>query len=243
MELSRSFVCYAVLLLAVTTGLPGHAQQNESTSAEQTWTGLVEGNQRFVSGKSQRPDVTQLRRLLVNGQHPKAIVLACSDSRVPPEVLFDQSLGDLFVIRAAGNVAGDVGIGSIEYAFTHLGSSLLVVLGHEKCTAVADACSAEKMPTPGLQALVDKIEPAVVQAKNYAKPADLLDSAIEENIHLSAEGVLAGSAVLREGLRDGKLTVIEAIYKLDTGEVVRLGKLEVLTPVYKLDVGDIVRGK
>jgi carbonic anhydrase len=148
--------------------------------------------------------------------------LACSDSRVAPELVFDQTLGDLFVIRAAGNVAGPVGLGSIEYAVAHVHSTLLVVLGHQKCGAVAAACSDEKMPSSNLEAIVDKIEPAVTKAKTYAKPDDLIESAVKENVHQSAKDVLANSEILRDAVKAGKLTVIEAEYELDSGAVVRL---------------------
>src|SRR5262249_27367728 len=161
------------------------------------------------------------------GQHPKVVVLTCSDSRLSPELLFDKSIGDLFVIRSAGNIADSVGLGSIEYAVDHLGSSVLVVLGHEKCGAVTAACSGDTMPTPNLQAIVDKIEPAVTQAKSYAKPETLINDAILENVHQSAKDVLSNSSVLRHALKDGKLTIIEAVYRLESGEVVRLGKLSV----------------
>ena len=111
----------------------------------------------------------------------------CSDSRVSPELVFDQSLGDLVVIRTAGNVADPVGLGSIEYAVDHLHSTVLVVLGHQKCGAVAAACSGDKMPSRNLEAIVDKINPAVTQAKTYAKPDDLLEAAVKENVHPERE--------------------------------------------------------
>jgi carbonic anhydrase len=192
------------------------------SSGEKIWADLMEGNQRFVSGETRSREVVQLRHSLAQGQHPHVIVLTCSDSRVSPELVFDQSLGDLFVIRAAGNIADAIQVGSIEYAQKHLGSSVLVVLGHEKCGAVTAACSGEKMPTANLQAIVDQIEPAVVHARAYAKADALLDSAIRENIHQSAKDVLAHSEVLKRAHDEGKLLVVEAIYKLDGGEVVRL---------------------
>ena len=213
----------------------------EGRSSDTTWADLMAGNNRFVSGKTTVREYGRLRSKLVGGQHPKVIVLTCSDSRVPPELLFDKSLGDLFVVRSAGNVADAIGLGSIEYAVEHLGSSLLVVLGHQKCGAVTAACSGEKMPSQNLQAIVDKIGPAVAQATLYSKPDTLVAAVIEENIHQSAKDVLGNSAVLRQALKEGKLSVIEAVYNLETGQVKRLGKLSVLAPAYKLDVGDIVR--
>jgi carbonic anhydrase len=137
-------------------------------------------------------------------------------------LVFDQNLGDLFVIRAAGNIADAIELGSIEYAVEHLGSALLVVLGHEKCGAVTTACSGEKMPTANLQAIVDKIDPAVARARTYAGVDGLLDAAIRENAHQSARDLLANSEVLRHAHEEGKLLVIEAYYGLGTGEVVRL---------------------
>jgi len=99
---------------------------------------------------------------------------------------------------------------------------MLVVLGHQKCGAVAAACSGDKMPSRNLDAIVDKINPAVIQAKTYAKPDDLLESAIKENVHQSAKDVLANSEILRDAVNAGKLTVIEAEYQFDSGAVVRL---------------------
>jgi carbonic anhydrase len=180
------------------------------------------GNKRFVAGKPRAHELIALRRRLASGQSPHVIVLACSDSRVPPEVIFDQSLGDLFVVRTAGNVADPVALGSIEYAADHLHSSVLVVLGHQGCGAVTAACSGEKMPSRNLDAIVEKIKPAVGQAKTYAKADHLIESAIKENVHQSAKDVLINSEILREAVKSGKLKVIEAEYQLDTGKVVRL---------------------
>lgn len=202
-----------------------HAVAAQMPSAEAIWADLMEGNQRFVSGKTKSIDIVPLRQSLAKGQQPKVVVLACSDSRVAPEILFDKSLGDLFVIRSAGNIADAIGVGSIEYAVEHLGSSVLVVLGHEKCGAVTAACSGDKMPTANLQAIVDKISPAVTLAKTHAKADGLVEAAILENIQQSAKDVVASSEVLQHFLHDGKLTVFEAVYKFDSGEVVKLGKI------------------
>jgi carbonic anhydrase len=198
---------------------PAHAVAAQLPSAESIWADLMEGNRRFVSGKISTVAVVPLRESLVNGQMPKVAVLACSDSRVTPEILFDKSLGDLFVVRSAGNVADAVGVGSIEYAVEHLGVSVLVVLGHEKCGAVRAACSGNKMPTANLQALIDRISPAVTRTKTHAKPDELVEAAILENVHQSATNVLTNSDVLQHFLHDGKLTVFEAVYELGSGKV------------------------
>ncbi len=231
--MKRYFFC--VLLITVLLGAgfaqqpamaPAHdAAMAKTPSGDALWADLMEGNQRFVSGKTKAVDVVPLRQSLAKGQQPKVVVLACSDSRVAPEILFDKSLGQLFVVRSAGNIADAIGVGSIEYAVEHLGSTVLVVLGHEKCGAVDAACSGDKMPTPNLQAIVDKIAPAVTRAKVHAKSDDLLQAAVLENTQQSAKDVVSSSEVLQHFLHDGKLTVFEAVYSLDTGKVTQLGKI------------------
>lgn len=225
-------------LLLVVVVLPSIAQQSDTAkhqvshhaaaqaSGQQIWAELMQGNQRFVSGKAKHRDLVTLRDSLAASQHPKAIVLACSDSRVAPELIFDQNLGDLFVVRSAGNIADAIGVGSIEYAAEHLGSTVLVVMGHTKCGAVTAACSGDKMPSANLQAIVDKIDPAVKEAKGSANGDALVEAAIKENVHQSAEDVLASSAILHHLVDEGKLTVIEAEYQLDSGKVIRLDKKE-----------------
>lgn len=199
-----------------------HARTAAKPSADRLWDDLLAGNERFISGQTHAYDVVALRRELATGQQPNVIVLSCSDSRVAPELVFDHSLGDLFVVRTAGNVADPVGLGSIEYAVDHMHPPLLVVLGHQKCGAVTAACSGEKMPSRNLEAIVDKIDPAVAQAKTYAKSGNLIESAIKENVDQSAKDLLANSDIIRAAVTSGKLKVIEAEYELDSGKVVRL---------------------
>ena len=201
----------------------GHAASSQpAPSADALWADLMAGNKRFVAGKPRARGLVALRRKLASGQTPHVMVLSCSDSRVPPEAIFDQSLGDLFVVRTAGNIAGPITLGSLEYSASRFHSSVLVVLGHQACGAVGAACSGEKMPSPNLDAIVVKIAPAVTKARSYAKADALIESAIKENVHQSAKDVLANSPILREAVKSGKLTVIEAEYSFDTGEVVRL---------------------
>jgi len=231
----KKFCRYLAVVLSFAT--PGFAQQaappqaqhhghtaaaTTSPSADQIWASLVAGNQRFVAGKPRAHALVALRHKLATAQQPHVIVLSCSDSRVSPELVFDQTIGDLFVVRTAGNVADPIALGSIEYAVDHVHSSVLVVLGHQKCGAVAAACSSEKMPSRNLDAIVEKIAPAVAQAKTYAKPDDLIDSAIKENVQQSAKDVQTNSKIVRDAVAGGKLTVIDAEYELDTGKVLRL---------------------
>jgi len=198
----------------------GHATAaDRPASAIKIWADLMAGNQRFVAGKPKARELPALRKQLVAGQQPEAIILSCSDSRVSPELVFDKSLGDLFVVRTAGNIADSVGLGSIEYAIDHIHSPLLVVLGHQKCGAVIAACSGEKMPSRNLEAIVDKIGPAVAKAKTQSKPDDLIETAIKDNVHQSAQDLENNSEIIRDAV---KLTIIEAEYQLASGEVVRL---------------------
>jgi len=223
--------CASIILLAISaiaqqpkTPPAAHSQHaaQPTQSADKIWADLMDGNQRFVTGRMKPEHVISDRKSLINEQHPKVMTLSCSDSRVPPELIFDQPLGSLFEVRIAGNITGPLGLASMEYAFDHLGSTVLVVLGHTKCGAVTAACSGEKMPTPNLQAMVDQIEPAVTKMKQSASGDALIEAAIKENVHESAMNVVAQSEVLRRAKEQGKLTIIEAEYQLDTGKVIRL---------------------
>ena len=198
------------------------AAATSARSADAIWNDLAAGNKRFVAGKSKSHNVVELRKKLASGQSPEVIILSCSDSRVSPEIVFDQSLGDLFVVRTAGNIADRVGLGSIEYAVDHIHSPLLVVLGHQKCGAVTAACSGEKMPSVNLEAIVDKIGPAVETAKKSAKGDELVESAIKQNVHQSAKDLMSNSEIINDAVKSGKLRIVEAEYQLESGEVVRL---------------------
>lgn len=189
---------------------------------ERIWAELMEGNARFAAGTPRQRELTSTRKELLQGQHPRAIILGCSDSRVPPELIFDQGLGDLFVVRTAGNVADRVALGSLEYAVEHLHASLLVVLGHRKCGAVTAAASEEPMPTANLTAVMDRIAPAIARLKGKATGDRLVNLAVEANTYESAQYLLASSSILREAVETRELMVIKAVYEMGTGKVVRL---------------------
>ena len=193
-------------------------EQARKSSAEQIWGKLEQGNNRYVSGKAHPHNYVGKRQELVKGQQPEVAVLSCSDSRVPPEILFDQGLGDLFVVRSAGNSADAMGVGSLEYAVEHLGSTVIVVLGHQSCGAVKAACSGEKMPSRNLEAVVQP----VMQSCTASGKGDALDSAVRDHVHRSAVSLLAQSAILKHAADEGKLSIVEAYYELETGRVVRL---------------------
>ncbi len=195
--------------------------QVQKTSAEQIWVNLSSGNQRFVSGKAHPHNYVEQRQSLAKGQQPEVAVLSCSDSRVPPEILFDQGLGDLFVVRSAGNSADAMGVGSLEYAVEHLGSTVIVVLGHQSCGAVKAACSGDKMPSPNLNAVVQPVLPSCTAGAPNKGDA-LIAFAVRDHVHRTAKSLLADSAILKHAADEGKLSIIEAYYNLDTGRVERL---------------------
>ena len=190
---------------------------------------LIEGNRRFVEGEPPQGDRSAARRAeLKGGQHPFAAVVGCADSRVPPEIVFDQGLGDLFVVRIAGNVADTLALASMEYAVEHLHSSLIVVMGHERCGAVKATLDATKAPAPAaghtaeahhshIPALVKEIEPAIWAAKGRTGPE--LDACIESNVEHSAGQITSRSDIIRQFVANGKVQIVGGVYDLDTGRV------------------------
>ncbi len=180
---------------------------------------LLHGNARFVGGRTSAKDYSQERARLVSGQQPYAIVLTCSDSRVAPELVFDESLGKLFVVRDAGNVVDPVVLGSVEYAAEHLHARLFLVLGHDSCGAVA-ASLGTAPESPHLAALVQAIAPAAQEAKRQGlDAAHTLDAAVRANVLLQARRAVADSAVLKRLEGNKQLQVAAAVYHLRTGKV------------------------
>jgi carbonic anhydrase len=179
---------------------------------------LKEGNGRFTAGNLQHPrQSNEIRTQLAKNQHPFAIIVDCSDSRVPPEIIFDQGLGDLFVLRVAGNVIDDHSLGSIEYAVDHLGVHLILVLGHQSCGAVkaAKETIAAKGKAPGhIQSLVTAIEPAV-----EATVKGDLDTTIKANVRNVVQALRSSTPILRTKVDSGEVQVTGGYYSLDTGSV------------------------
>lgn len=225
-------VASAMLLLVVGScaHAPAGADKNEkaAVSADTPSPGpdaalqqLLDGNARFVSGKLEHPDrSTERVAALAAGQHPIAVVLGCSDSRVPPEIVFDAGLGELFVVRVAGNTADAAGVGSIEYAVEHLGAPLIVVLGHGKCGAVkaaVDTVETRVEPAGHLGAVVDPIKPAV--EKVLDRGGDVLDNAVHENVSEVVEHLKTSEPVLANEVHEGHVKIVGAYYDLSTGKV------------------------
>jgi carbonic anhydrase len=211
-RLSKVFV--AVFLSVAIAGLVYAGAGEDSLSK------LLDGNKRFVSGELAKKDIGESRRQeLTKGQHPFATVITCSDSRVAPELIFDQGLGDIFIIRDAGNVVEPITLGSIEYGVEHLHTPLLVILGHEKCGAVTAALDAKGELEGNIGAILKKIMPAVKKAKKAGKDREgTLDLAIQENVRNTYKNVLK-SKVVSELAHEGKLQIIGAEYYLGTGKV------------------------
>lgn len=208
--------CFALLLLP---SIAAFAQQ-ANISPQQVWNDLAAGNQRYVSGRTATKNFSAQRTTLTKSQHPHVVVLSCADSRVPPELVFDKGLGDLFVIRSAGEVADPVALGSLEYAVEHLGSSVILVMGHQSCGAVTAACSGGKSESPNLDAVLEPIAPS---CKNVdPKKSGSIDHAVRDHVHVVAQQLVTRSEIIRKNVEEGKLTIIEAYYSLETGEVTRL---------------------
>lgn len=198
------------------------------TSAVDALQRLQEGNRRFVAGIQGRDTPTgQTRRTeLVAGQNPSAIILGCSDSRVPAEIVFDQGLGDLFVIRVAGNIVAPSQVGSVEFAVDRFGTQLVVVLGHSSCGAVLATLEELERPSESrsrnLSSIVDRIRPAVetlVESGMGRDPNALVQYAVRANIRASAHHLRHGSKLLEQMIEQGQLLVVGAEYSLETGVV------------------------
>jgi carbonic anhydrase len=195
-------------------------------TAEQAWRKLAAGNARFVAGHQQHPhESLEWRQSLVEGQHPFAVILGCADSRVSPELVFDEGLGDLFVIRAAGEVLDTAVIGSIEYAVEHLSVPLVVVLGHESCGAVAATIDVVQHGTEvsgDVSTLVRSIEPAVRATPPNPDAKAFLAACVAEQARRAAKYLQERSNIVSDAVAHHGVKVVSATYELRTGAVTRL---------------------
>lgn len=220
--------------IALGTGLfasTPHAADGKKTSLtpQQALAALKEGNEKYIIDSPLKAAMGRDRRLeLARGQTPIAILVSCSDSRVPPELLFGRGLGELFIVRNAGNVVDTGAMGSIEYGVAVLGVPLIVVLGHERCGAVEAAVSVVQKNTvyPGsIGQMIEPIIPAVLKAKSrmdakaLQDPEALLDASVRENVMRVANRLRTSEALLLESLRSKSLLVVGARYDLDDGKV------------------------
>ncbi|MEO5373786.1 MAG: carbonic anhydrase [Alphaproteobacteria bacterium] len=195
--------------------------QTSDVTPDQAMAMLKEGNQRFVSRTMTHPNVSVARQAetVSGGQHPFATILSCSDSRVPVELLFDRGIGDLFVLRVAGNVVGEDEVSTIEYGTGHLGTPLMVVMGHTKCGAVTAVVNGAKLHGH-LPHLADHIKPAADRAKAGGATGDtLVMDAIRENVREGIQLILKECDGVKAMVDAGKLKVVGAVYHLETGKV------------------------
>ena len=220
MRISKGFV--GVLCIVVMAGLvyAGHI------SGDAAFTKLLEGNKRFTEGKPAVKECgAERREELTKGQHPFATVLSCSDSRVPPEVVFDQALGDIFIIRVAGNVIEPTILGSIEYGVEHLHTPLLIILGHEQCGAVKAALETQGEAEGNIGVILRKIKPAVESARKADMgKEETLDLAVRENVKNTYNEIMK-SPIVSHLSHEGKLKIVAAEYRLKSGmiETIELG--------------------
>jgi carbonic anhydrase len=209
--LSFVFLSFAPLLSAV-----------ENNPAKNPLERLIQGNQRYVNSKTVcHEDWSAARTALVEGQKPFAVIVTCSDSRVPPEIVFDQSLGDLFVVRVAGNVVDDFAIGSIEYGVNILGANLVLVLGHSNCGAVDAVIKGLKFDNH-IQEVLNAIQPAVASTKGES--GNLLEKATKANVKNVEEKLKNSQPLLAKLLKNGTVRISGAYYDLATGKVEFLDK-------------------
>ncbi|VVC02595.1 Carbonic anhydrase [Candidatus Bilamarchaeum dharawalense] len=174
---------------------------------------LLDGNKKYMSGTLAAKDVKKAREATKNGQHPFVTILCCSDSRVPPELVFDANVGEIFIVRNAGNCVDTLTLGSIEYGVEHLHTPLLVVLGHEKCGAVTAACQGNVCP-PNIAAIMEKIKPAVDKKGNEG-----VEQTIVCNLDVVSNEIRRRSEIVRHLEKEKKLKVVEMKYYFEDGRV------------------------
>lgn len=208
------------LLIAATiilSGMKVSASTFENLSSEEALKKLIDGNTRFVELEMQHPDETKNRRSeMMKGQHPFVVILSCSDSRVPPEIIFDQGLGDIFEIRNAGNVLDKHTIGSIEYAVMHLGVKLIVIMGHQDCGAVAATLSGTH-ETKYIESLKRSIEPAVKKCEKEGNVSS--DAVVKAHVILDIQELLSQDTELNKYMKENNVKIVPAYYHLDSGKV------------------------
>lgn len=208
------------LLLVLVLCAPLFAQAADlAPTPDVLWKALLTGNKEFVAGKIVYDQLKEERAQFYENQYPPMTILSCSDSRLPPELVFNQSLGSLFVVRGAGNVADTFGLASIEYAISKGYTRLIVVLGHENCGAVTDSLGGADPGSPSLLALATRIRMSFVGLTWDSRDPAVVKKAVELNARASAAALLAESRIIRDAVMTGRVKIVTAYYDLKSGEV------------------------
>ena len=236
--MTKRMTVFGLTLISLATGIALASSVTPSISADEALRKLMDGNKRYVENKltiGSRSD-TASRKALANSQKPYAVILCCSDSRVPPEIIFDKGLGEIFVIRVAGNVSDPIVLGSIEYAAEHLGSSLVMVLGHQRCGAVRETVEAKSKSTgsKNIDAIIHAVAPSVKIATkgceackgdaNCAenRTSEFVECVVDTNAKHVAANLTRQSSILKRLVKEKKIRIIAAKYDMDDGLVVLL---------------------
>ncbi len=223
-SVSILFVFLVVLGMALPLGAQGiqpppfPKEFQEPFTPASLWTQLMRGNVRYKRGALPYTNIDGARKDTAKEQDPPVTVLSCSDSRVPPELIFGRTVGDLFVVRVAGNVADPFEIASIEYAIDKKWTKLIVVMGHEDCGAVIAALKTDDPPTPSLISLVQRIRESFIDLPSWTEK-ERVERGVKANARSSAAYLLAHSTVIRKAVLDKRVGLIVAYYKLESGEV------------------------
>jgi carbonic anhydrase len=200
-----------------------HSHDPESPTPRVSLDRLIEGNRRFQAGNAGQSSRPWSSEMATEAQRPFAIILGCSDSRTPVEILFDQGFGDLFVVRIAGNIVAPSVVGSIEFAAAQFGSRLVVVMGHTRCGAVGATVHALETglgpESKNIRAITDRIAPHVAELVRHGTGPEVMREAIRANVRASADHLRHGSRLLEELVSEGRVAVVGAEYELETGAV------------------------
>lgn len=204
-----------LLIISLLIAIPAYVKTDTKQGEQEAM--LFKGNASYVKNA----DSDDLKEL-AKGQKPYAVIVACSDSRVSPEIIFNETLGKLFVVRTAGNVVDPITIGSIEYAVEHLKAPLIVVLGHQSCGAVKAAIGSNGHAEGNIGSIIKKIIPAVKKVKSSTKAGDDMEyNVIVQNVKNVMDNIVSGSSIIKEEQKHGKVQIIGLYYSIETGKVVK----------------------
>jgi carbonic anhydrase len=215
--LRRRILQTALFLPVLRVARIARAEEKTVLTPDEALARLKDGNKRYVESHLSHPHQdAQRRSALSSEQHPFASILCCADSRVSPEIIFDEGLGDLFVVRVAGNIIDDAVIGSLEYAVEHLHTPVVLVVGHRRCGAVQAAIGGGE-PKTHIQTLVQAIAPAVAEARKLS--GDLVDNTVAANVRLAVGQLKESEPILKENVGRNRIKIVGGVYDLDTGVV------------------------